>query len=151
MRWHSLLLALVVCVAARAQPASVERWVATWGTAQTLAVESIPDWVEPPPPELMPKDAPPSPIPPIPDSFAHQTVRMIARVSVGGRALRLTLSNAAGRPTVRIGAVHVAFREQDATTAPGSDVWAGPGSTSREALAHGAGTRRRSVSAVGQK
>jgi lysophospholipase L1-like esterase len=95
--------------------------VATWGTAQTLAVESIPDWVEPPPPELMPKDAPPSPIPPIPDSFAHQTVRMIARVSVGGRALRLTLSNAAGRPTVRIGAVHVAFREQDVTTAPGSD------------------------------
>jgi lysophospholipase L1-like esterase len=118
------VLALVVCAAAQAQapqPVAGEHWVTTWGTAQALAVESIPEWVEPPPPELMPKDAPASPIPPIPDSFANQTVRMIVRASVGGRALRVTLSNASGRPSVRIGAAHVAIREQDSTIAPESD------------------------------
>jgi lysophospholipase L1-like esterase len=121
VRWHSLLLALVVSAAGQAQPAAGERWVATWGTAQALAVESIPEWVEPPPPELMPKDAPPSPIPPIPDSFANQTVRMIVRASVGGRGLRVTLSNASGRPSVRIGAVHVAIHLERSMIAPESD------------------------------
>lgn len=127
MRWRSLLLAVIVCAAAlvqvqaQAQPASSERWVATWGTAQALAVESTPEWVQPPPPELMPKDPPPSPIPPIPDAFADQTVRMIVRTSVGGRALRVRLSNATGRPSVRIGAVHVALHAQDSRIAPGTD------------------------------
>jgi lysophospholipase L1-like esterase len=121
VRGYSLLLALVVSAAAQAQPAAGERWVATWGTAQGLAVESIPDWVEPPPPELMPKDAPPPPIPPVPDSFENQTVRMIVRASVGGRALRVVLSNATGTPSVRIGGVHVALHERDSAIAPGSD------------------------------
>jgi lysophospholipase L1-like esterase len=121
MRRLPLLVAVVVAAAAQAQPAPAERWVATWGTAQALAVESIPAWVEPPPPELLPRDAPPSPIPPIPEFFANETIRMIVRTSVGGRALRLTLSNAAGRPSVRIGAVHVALHERGSAIVPGSD------------------------------
>ena len=121
MRWLPLLVALVAAAAAQAQPSTAERWVASWGTAQALAVESIPAWVEPPPPERLSEDGPPSPIPPIPEFFANQTIRMIVRTSVGGRALRLTLSNSTGRPSVRIGAVHVALHERDSAIAPGSD------------------------------
>jgi lysophospholipase L1-like esterase len=120
-----LLVALVALAGvspARAQDASArEHWIATWGTAQQLAVETQPSWVEPPPPETRTGRPPPSPIPPFPPSFADETVRMIARASVGGGRVRLTLSNAHGMQPVHVGAVHAALHARGAEIVAGSD------------------------------
>jgi lysophospholipase L1-like esterase len=120
-RIAAALVALVSLTAAQAQDtAAAEHWVATWGTAQPLAVETRPPWVAPPP-RTANEPPPPSPIPPFPQSFADQTVRMVVRASVGGRRVRLTLSNALGLGAVRVGAVHVALRERDSAIVAGSD------------------------------
>ncbi len=95
-------------------------WVGSWGTAQQLAAETLPVWVVPPPRE--PNEPPPPPLlPPYPASFSNQTVRMIVRTSIGGDGLRLTLSNALGMDSVRIGAVHVALRERDSAIVAATD------------------------------
>ena len=112
---------LFVLLAVLAAPAHAQRWVATWGTAQQLAVETTPDWMQPPPAESLPANPPPSPIAPFPQALRDQTVRMVVRASVGGSRLRLTLSNAAGVPPVRIGAVRVALRERESSIVTGSD------------------------------
>lgn len=91
--------------------ADAERWVATWGTAQPLAVDTRPPWVQPPPRAANDPPPPPSPVPPYPDSFANETVRMIVRASVGGERVRVVLSNSVGREPVHIGAVHIAHHE----------------------------------------
>ena len=79
---------------------SDERWVATWGA---------------------------SPVAPLPANttnpgFTNQTVRLIAHTSIGGKALRIRLSNAFGTEPVVIGAAHVAL----ASVTPGAP--AGPNS-----------------------
>jgi lysophospholipase L1-like esterase len=112
---RSTALALLLFLAlsgARAQDSDGGRsWVATWGTAQQLAAETLPDWIVPPPREQN-EPPPPALLPPYPRSFADQTVRMIVRTSIGGDGLRLTFANAIGVEPVRIGAVHVALRER---------------------------------------
>lgn len=70
------------------------RWVGTWTT--TLApIEGI--------------------------ALENQTIRMIARVSVGGRRLRVRLSNAYGSRKLPIGAARVALRAGGADIIPKSD------------------------------
>jgi len=83
-------------------------WVATWGTSPLLAVESLPDWIQPPPADSLPADPPPSPIPAVPAQLNDQTVRMVVRTSIGGDGLRLQFSNAQGLEPVILGAVHIA-------------------------------------------
>jgi lysophospholipase L1-like esterase len=108
--------------AAHAQDAPArEHWISTWGTAQQLAVETQPSWVEPPPREAQTGPPRPSPIPPFPQALGDQTVRMIVRASVGGSRARLTLSNALGMKPVHVGAVHAALRERDSGVVAGSD------------------------------
>jgi lysophospholipase L1-like esterase len=115
-----LLLGCSLCAAQAPQDGADSHWVATWGTAQQLAAETLPPWVVPPPRE--PDEPPPPPmLPPYPREFRDETVRMIVRASIGGDALRLTLSNALGMDTVRIGAVHVALRERDSAIVAGTD------------------------------
>jgi lysophospholipase L1-like esterase len=97
-----------------------EHWVPTWGTAQQL-VRITPTT---PPPTTQP--APAAPAPPTPPPFRvttlnNQTVRMILRTSIGGRRVRVKLSNAFGMPAVVVGSAHVARRGTDAGIAPGSD------------------------------
>ena len=98
-----------------------EHWIATWGTAQQLAVETQPSWVEPPPRDAQTGPPPPSPIPPFPASFRDETLRMIARASLGGRRIRITLSNALGMKPLRVGGVHVALRQRESEIVAGSD------------------------------
>lgn len=119
----SVILAAVVCsFATHAQSArNGEHWVATWGTAQQLAVETRPSWVAPPPRAENDPPPPPSPIPPFPESFADETVRMVIRTSVGGSRMRITLSNALGFEPVRIGAVHVATRQNGSAIVAATD------------------------------
>ena len=120
------LLSFSLCLSAAQQKATLdanEHWVATWATAQ--AVAPVPPLGAPlPRPEAArPQSAParPSPIGPIPETFKKQTVRMIVRTSIGGRRVRVQLSNAYGNPALTIGAAHIALRQKDAAIVPASD------------------------------
>jgi lysophospholipase L1-like esterase len=46
---------------------------------------------------------------------------MVVRTSIGGRRVRVQLSNALGNPALTIGAAHVALRQKDAAIVPASD------------------------------
>jgi lysophospholipase L1-like esterase len=79
-------------------------WISAWGTAQQLAVpvRAIPA-----------RDTPPARV-------AAQTVRMVARSTVTGRAVRVALSNSFGHAPVRIDAVQLARVAGGSSIQPGS-------------------------------
>jgi lysophospholipase L1-like esterase len=101
-----------------------EHWVATWAASpqETRAFA---------PPANRPASAPvaaptgrgqqaAAPAPPI-TGFDDQTVRMIVRTSIGGRRVRVELSNAFGAKPLMVGAAHVALREKDSAIVAASD------------------------------
>jgi lysophospholipase L1-like esterase len=115
------LLSLCLCVSAAGQKTVVnsnEHWVATWATAQAIAPVA-PLGAPPPPPQAAPVR--PSPIGQIPETFKNQTVRMVVRTSIGGRRVRVQLSNALGNSRLAIGAAHIAIRQKDAAIVSASD------------------------------
>ena len=57
----------------------------------------------------------------IPRALRNQTVRQVARVSLGGSQVRVVLSNEYGDRPLVIGAAHVAIAGQGSAIAPGSD------------------------------
>jgi lysophospholipase L1-like esterase len=73
---------------------SAMRWVGTWSTSPVL-VDGV--------------------------ALRGQTVRTIAHVSIGGRRLRVRLSNAYGTRKLVVGAARVALRGEGASTIPGTD------------------------------
>jgi lysophospholipase L1-like esterase len=116
----AVVVVLMVSAAPSAQHASDQKhWVATWASSQTLvrgtglggARVAAPTTTAPPPAQPpRPAGAPGRrfPVPPTLPSIANQTVRMIARVSLGGSSVRVRLSNAFGGQTVSIGAARIA-------------------------------------------
>src|SRR5258708_3788940 len=94
-------------------PRSNEHWVTTWATAQQLAPTHLPfgrgELVQPPPAAR------------VPATLKDQTVRMIAHASLGGRRVRVSLANALEKPTLRVGAAHIALRATGAAIVPASD------------------------------
>jgi len=54
-------------------------------------------------------------------ALRNQTLRMIARISIGGRTVRVRLSNACGTRKLEIGAARIALRGDGAGIVPGSD------------------------------
>ncbi len=54
-------------------------------------------------------------------SFNNQTVRMIVHTSVGGRRVRVQLSNAYGAAPLTVGAAHIAIHGKDSAIVPDSD------------------------------
>jgi lysophospholipase L1-like esterase len=56
-----------------------------------------------------------------PRTLWNQTIRQVARVSIGGRRVRVVLSNEYGARAVTIGAAHVALADKAAATVAGSD------------------------------
>jgi lysophospholipase L1-like esterase len=70
------------------------RWVGTW-TTTPAPVEGV--------------------------ALRDQTLRMLARVSIGGPRLRVRLSNAYGTRKLDVGAARVALRDKGAGIVPGSD------------------------------
>jgi lysophospholipase L1-like esterase len=54
-------------------------------------------------------------------AFSNQTLRMNARVSIGGHMLRVRLSNAYGNRPLAVGAAHVGLRASGAGIVAGSD------------------------------
>src|SRR5439155_17203134 len=77
-----------------------EHWVTTWTTAQQLVTA-----IAGGPPRPGRNNGPEASN--LPAAFEAQTVRMIARVSIGGPRIRVELSNMLNAPPLEVGAVHV--------------------------------------------
>ena len=91
-KFSSVIGLIAIAVSTSAQsgaqtPAKAEVWVASWGTSQQV-------------PE--PQNALPA------DDLRDSTVRQIFHLSVGGRALRVHLSNAFGTEALHFTSVHIA-------------------------------------------
>ena len=80
--------------------AMAEYWVGTWACSPQLGD---------------PGNAPPAP------GFADSTLRQIVHVSVGGRQLRIRISNAYGANELTIPGVHIARAKEGSAIFPGSD------------------------------
>ena len=115
-----------------------ERWVATWATAQQLMPASFPGGRGGAPPQggrgpqMQARPPPSAPsasqgVTPyqqqrsVPASIEDQTVRMIAHTTLGGRALRIEISNMANAQPLEIGSAHVALHRGDGAIVPGTD------------------------------
>jgi lysophospholipase L1-like esterase len=94
---------------------SQERWIATWASAQLQGR----------PPGAAQRGAAPAPAAGTPappaTGFNNQTIRMVIRTTIGGRRIRVQLSNAYGVSALMVGAAHVAVRSQDSAIAAGTD------------------------------
>ena len=110
-------------LAQRAASAASEHWVTTW--AASPQQPRAPQPPRPPQPPAAPQaatpPAPPAPPAPPVGSFNNQTLRMIVHTSIGGRRLRVHLSNDFGTAPLAIGAAHVALRSKDSAIVPASD------------------------------
>ena len=99
-----VLASLLVSPIAAARAAGTGEWIGTW------AASPQPVW-----------DAD-FPIPTgFPRTLWNQTIRQIAAVSIGGKRVRVVLSNEYGTRPLVIGAAHLAVSNKDAAIEPGSD------------------------------
>ena len=96
-----------------------EHWVATW--AASPIATNIPAAPAKPVAAGAPAAAPAKPGPAPLRSFTNQTVRMVANTSIGGRVVRVELSNTFGTGPLRIGGAHIALRDHDSAIVPASD------------------------------
>lgn len=94
-----------------AQAAPGQSWIRSWEAAP-LEV-SLPRPAPPPASQAEPAS------PPVP--LTDLTFRMVARLSAGGSAIRLRLSNEISTEPLRLGAVHVALAGDDGAILAGSD------------------------------
>jgi lysophospholipase L1-like esterase len=99
------VLGLALAAAARdaatqARDAQSERWVGTWATSQQL---------------VEPQNLPPA------GAFTDTTLRQIVRVSIGGRRLRVRVSNAFGNKELTLGSVRIARAAGGSAIRPDSD------------------------------
>jgi lysophospholipase L1-like esterase len=109
---RELLFAMAVFAAqAVVAQSQNEHWVATWTTAHRAAPPAVPLAVGQPFSAAQQAQL----------GFNNQTIRMIAPVSMGGRRVRLQLSNAFGAMPLKLGAVHVALRAKESAIVVGSD------------------------------
>ena len=137
-----LLMPLMAASQLRDEPKGGERWVCTWATAQQLMPMMLPGGRGPSrgglPPAIessrregaAPQAANRQPqsgrgTSPImfnmPADLESQTVRMIVRTSLGGRRVRINLSNSLGGPAVQVGSAHIAFHKAGGGIVPGTD------------------------------
>lgn len=130
-----LLMPWMATSQSRSNPKSGERWVSTWATAQQLAPTAFPGASAgrsgPPAPEpLRPQSAPqqqsggrgnPSIMFSAPSTLENQTVRMIVHPSLGGRRIRVNLSNGQGMPLVHIDSAHIAIHKAGGAIVAGTD------------------------------
>ncbi len=109
-------VALLLCFVAgypRANAAD-ENWVTSWTTAQLLVAPSGPPRAQP-----QRRSGPENSN--LPASLNDQTVRMVARVTVGGKRIRVELSNMLGAQPLEVGAAHVALSKGNGGILAGSD------------------------------
>src|SRR4026208_1717821 len=93
--WAAVLALVLHSATAARQPAPASaRWITAWGTSQSgLGMEAV----------------------------SNTTVRMIARVTISGQAVRIRLDNTFGTSPLVIGKAYVGQRIQGAAIAPGSN------------------------------
>jgi lysophospholipase L1-like esterase len=109
-----LITALLTEVALAQNGAGQEHWVATWTAAPLMPAR----------PALPPPGQTPGPTAAqlaMLNGFNNQTVRMIVHTSLGGRRVRLQLSNAHGSTALNVGAVHIAIRDKNSSIVAASD------------------------------
>lgn len=99
-----LVLLVLAGVGAQARSRDDGHWIATWTAS--------------PQPVWDANFALPSNVP---DRLQDRTVRQIARISLGGRRVRVLLSNEYGERPLVVGAAHVALAGTGASVMPGSD------------------------------
>jgi lysophospholipase L1-like esterase len=98
------VLAAVLVASPSAHAAEPSRWIGTW----TASAQPIWDT------DFFPGIK-------LPRTFWNQTIRQVARVSIGGSRVRVVLSNEYGTRPVTIGAAHAALSDGGAKIAAGSD------------------------------
>jgi lysophospholipase L1-like esterase len=101
-------------------PRPRERWIPTWTTAQQLVrfpTQQVAPGATIVSPPFVAAAPPPPPLP----TLRNQTVRMIARTSIGGRRVRVKLANMFNGTRVEIGAAHIALRDKDSGIVASSD------------------------------
>ncbi|MEO5922355.1 MAG: SGNH/GDSL hydrolase family protein [Bryobacteraceae bacterium] len=109
MKQTVVFLCLALC---QAQAQNADRWVTTWATAQQLIAPAGP----PRPARTSGPEASG-----LPTTFANQTVRMVAHVSLGGKRVRVELSNMLNAQPLEIGAAHVAVHKAGGEIVDGTD------------------------------
>ena len=118
-----LLALTVLTTTAPAQ----EHWVATWA-ASPQAVRAFPANRAPanggaaaPSAPAAPRAGNRGPVFAPPPKIENQTIRMIVRSSIGGRRVRVQLSNAYGTAPLHVGAAHLALRDKESAIVAASD------------------------------
>jgi len=99
---HALALGTALTFAAAT--AKAEDWIGTW----TASVQPVWEADFPVPTN-------------IPRNLWNQTIRQTVQASIGGKQVRVVLTNEYGTQPLQIGAAHVALAGKDAAIAPGSD------------------------------
>jgi lysophospholipase L1-like esterase len=122
MKTRNLILVLAVLSCIAFGQNATDHWVATWAASPLL--RAVPAG---PPPQAAPAGpagqpaAPARPANQPINGFNNQTIRMIAPTSIGGRRVRVQLSNAFGTLPLLVGGAHIALRKEASTIVPGSD------------------------------
>lgn len=103
-RFMAVALAASLAVPAGVSAAGASTWIGSW------AASPQPTWG---PDFAFPTN--------IPATLQNQTLRQVARLSLGGQRIRIILSNEYGKQPLRIGAAHVALAGTGSATMPGTD------------------------------
>jgi lysophospholipase L1-like esterase len=108
-----------------AQAPNGDHWVTTWGASPQARLAGPGRGPANPPAQGQANavaNAPAAPAPPAQvSSFSNQTLRLIVHTTIGGRRLRVHLSNDFGSAPLKISAAHVALRNKESAIAEGSD------------------------------
>lgn len=103
-RFMAVMLAASVAVPAVVNAAEPTAWIGSWTAS--------------PQPTWGPDFAFPTNIP---TALQDQTIRQVARISLGGKRIRIVLSNEYGSRPLVIGAAHVALADTGSAIVPGTD------------------------------
>jgi lysophospholipase L1-like esterase len=124
-----VLLPFLACSQSIDKQKDSKTWVCTWGTAQQLDQVTFPN-IKLPPNFRMPEQGPP-PKPGeqgnnpsifyVPADLKDRTVRMVARISIGGSKIRVNLSSSLGSSPVKVGSAHIAVYNSDGSIVPETD------------------------------
>lgn len=100
--WILVFAAVLAVTPAHAQQRSTDHWVGTWSASMQGQIN------------FGGRVAPN-------DGFENQTVRMIVRTSIGGRMVRVWLSNTFGTSPLKVGSAHIGVRENGSAIIAVSD------------------------------
>jgi lysophospholipase L1-like esterase len=116
-RNRTLVLICVLGFALAGNAAAQEHWVATWAASPQAPRVNFPRPAQAP---GAPTQAPPPGFAP-PPTIGNQTLRMVVHTSIGGRRVRIQLSNAFGTAPLAVGGAHIALREKASAIVSASD------------------------------